>query len=144
MFSCVVGREGHCKQIPLACVGSAHSGWTTLSLSQSKPACTSQLHTAQAPVCSARTLSQVCPVILHFRSLSHLGSRVPHKGTEPRWPVHFVPFPGPNHSGDQELGECTVPGGPCILCNSLALAAWFSGCAMREQSHVCHVSPLGS
>ena len=80
---------------------------------------TSKVQTAQVPVCSARALSQLDLVILHLWCLSHLGSHVPHKGTEPRWAVCFVPFPGPNHSGDWELGECTVPGGPCILCNSL-------------------------
>ena len=32
LFSCVVGREEHCKQISLACVGCAHSVWTTLGL----------------------------------------------------------------------------------------------------------------
>ena len=32
MFSCAVGREGHCKQISLACVGSVHSVWATLGL----------------------------------------------------------------------------------------------------------------
>ena len=32
MFSCVMGREGHCKQVSLACVGSAHSFWATLGL----------------------------------------------------------------------------------------------------------------
>ena len=28
MFSCVLGREEHCKQISLSCVGSAPSVWT--------------------------------------------------------------------------------------------------------------------
>ena len=32
MFSCVVGREEHCKQTSLACVGSAHSVSATLGL----------------------------------------------------------------------------------------------------------------
>ena len=32
--------------------------------------------------------------------------------------VHFAPFPGLICSGDQVLGECTVPGGPCILITS--------------------------
>ena len=32
LFSCTVGREEHCKQISLACVGSARSVWATLSL----------------------------------------------------------------------------------------------------------------
>ena len=32
MFNCAVGRKEHCKQISLACVGSAHSVWATLGL----------------------------------------------------------------------------------------------------------------
>ena len=32
MFSRAVGREGHCTQISLVCVGSAHSVWATLGL----------------------------------------------------------------------------------------------------------------
>ena len=32
MFSCAVGREEHCKQISLACVGNVHSVWATLGL----------------------------------------------------------------------------------------------------------------
>ena len=61
-----------------------------------------------------------------------------------RCTVHFVPFPGPGFSGDQVLGEHTVPGGLCILCASRFLAAWFPGGTVRAQSQVCHVSPLGS
>ena len=34
LFSHAVGREEHCKQISLVCVGRAHSVWATLGLSQ--------------------------------------------------------------------------------------------------------------
>ena len=53
----------------------------------------------------------------------------------------FVPLPGLSSSGDQVLGECTVPGGQCILITSLVPATWFPGCTARQ---VWHVSPLGS
>ena len=59
-------REGHCKPIPLACVGSAWSGWTALDLPQPKAACTSWIHTAQAAGCSARAVSQVGPAFGAF------------------------------------------------------------------------------
>ena len=72
-----MGREGHCNQIPLACMGSAHTGWTTLSFSQPKTACTSQVHTAQAPVYSARALPQVDPAFhVLFQGLCRSGSWV--------------------------------------------------------------------
>ena len=32
--------------------------------------------------------------------------------------MHFVPFPGLSSSGDQVLGECTVPGELCVLTTS--------------------------
>ena len=33
--------------------------------------------------------------------------------------MRFVPFPGPSSSGDQVLGECTVPNWPCVCLNHL-------------------------
>ena len=54
-----MGREGHCKQISLACVGSACIGWTTLGLP--KPKAASWVYTAQALGCSAGELSNAGP-----------------------------------------------------------------------------------
>ena len=56
----------------------------------------------------------------------------------------FVPFPGPSSSGDQMLGECTIPGELCVLISSPVLATRFPRCAVRALSQVCRVSPLGS
>ena len=58
--------------------------------------------------------------------------------------MRFVPFPGPSSSGDQVLGEHTVPGGLCVLITSPAPATLFPGCAVIALSQVCPVSPLGS
>ena len=41
--------------------------------------------------------------------------------------MHFVPFSGLSSSGNQVLGEHTVPGGPCVLITSPVPAAWFPG-----------------
>ena len=49
------------KQILMACVGSAHSLWTTQGLPKHKMACTFWVYTALAPWYSARALSQVDP-----------------------------------------------------------------------------------
>ena len=46
--------------------------------------------------------------------------------------VHFVPFPGLISSGDQVLGECTVPGGSCILITS---PSWPLGVPGVSQEH---------
>ena len=144
MFSCVVGKEGHCKEILLACVGSAHNGWTTLGLPQPRAACVSWVHTAQAPGCSARALSQVDPAFLALPRSKQLRFSHAPQGHRPSWVVCFVPFPGLKSSGDQMFGEHTVPGEPCVLCTSLIPAAWFPRCITGEQTLVCHVSSLGS
>ena len=59
---------------------------------------------------------------VHFPGLScsGSGSRVLHTGTDSVG-LRFVPFPAPSSSGDQLLGECTVPGGLCVLITSLAV-----------------------
>ena len=133
MFSCVVGREKHHKQI---CVRSAHSVWITLGLSQVTVACAFLVYTAQAPGCSA--------------------------GHCPKWALHFVQFSGLNcsgsgsqvfHKGTDSIGHafCALPRSEqlrqpgawqahCPRCamhlNHLPVPAWFPRCSMRAQSHV--------
>ena len=81
LFSCVVGREGHykyhCRVWGVLAVCGPH--WFCHSPRQR----VSQVSTAQAPGCSARALSQVDLCFLHFPGLSHSGSRVLCKGTDP-------------------------------------------------------------
>ena len=116
LFICVMGgRDGHCKQIPLGCVGSAHSGWTTLGLPQPKAMCPSWVYTARATGCSAMALFQVhlsfCE-LPNFKPLRFSGAP---QGHRPKRAVHFVSFPVPSSSGNRVLGERTVRGGSCIL-----------------------------
>ena len=61
LLSCAVEKEGHCKQILLACVRSAPLGWNSLGLPQPESSCTSWVHTIQAPVCFVRARSEVSP-----------------------------------------------------------------------------------
>ena len=49
--------------------------------------------------------------------------------------VCFVPFPDPSSSGDQVLGEYTVPGGPCMLINSLVPASLFPPPHLHPREH---------
>ena len=85
--------------------------------------------------CPKRTLHFV-----HFPGLSCLGSA----RAQTLLGVHFVPFSGPSNSGNQVLGERTVPGGLCVLITCSRLDARFAGCAVRAPSQMCYVSPLGS
>ena len=138
-----LGREEHCKQISLACVGSAPSIWTTLGLPQPKAVCASQVYTAWAAGCSAGACPKQALRFVHFPGLGRSGSQVICKAQT--WlGVRFVPFPVPSSSGDQVLGKRTVPGEPCILITSRVPSAQFLGCTMRAPFQVSHVSPLGS
>lgn len=103
LFSCAVGREGHCNQIPLAFVRSAHTGWTT-SFLQPKTACTSQVHTAQALVYSARAI-------------------------RPKWTLHFMYF-FPRLMPLRFLVFCKDidSDGLCTLCLSQVQATWATEC----------------
>ena len=122
-------------------MGSAHSGWTTLGLPQPKVACASWVHTAQSPGCSARGLSQVGPAFRALPRSKSLRFSVVLQGHRPRWAVQFVPFAGLSSSSNWVLGECTVPGGLCVLFTCLVTTVWFPGCTMRALSLVYCVSP---
>ena len=84
LFNCAAGREEHCKEISLACVGSAHSVWATLGLLPLTACVLSQstllrLQVALWGNCLRRALGCV-----HFPDLRHSGSgsQVLHKGTD--------------------------------------------------------------
>ena len=90
MFSCAVGREEHCKQISLVCVGSVRSVWATLGL----PPLT-------ACVLSLSTLLRL---------------QVALQGNCPKWALGFVHFPGLSHScsGSWVLHKGTDSVGPAF------------------------------
>ena len=94
MFSYAVGREKHCKQISLACVGSVHSVSATLGLPPLMTCVLSQSTLLRLQVvlqgnCLIRALGCV-----HFPGLScsGSGSQVLHKGTDSVGPS-FYAFP---------------------------------------------------
>ena len=133
-----MGREEHCKQISLACVGSARSVWATLGLP----------HLTGSTLSGSRVLCRHCLKgalhFVHFPGLSHSGSRVLHKGTDLVGHA-FCALPRPEQLRQyQALGEHPVPVGPCILITSPVLATQFPRFTWRVPSQVCHVSPLGS
>lgn len=72
-----------------------------------------------------------------FLDLGYSGSdsRVLHKGTDLVGHA-FCALPDLSSSGDLVFGECTVPGGWCILITSPVPATWFLGCATRLPSQV--------
>ena len=80
-FTCVVGKEGHFKQISLTCVGSSHSVWTTLGCPSSQGGCFPGLHYSGSKLlCKCTVQSALC--FMHFPGLScQLVSQFLHKGT---------------------------------------------------------------
>ena len=99
------GERGNLQTNTTGKLGSVCSAWTTLGLPPPKAACTFWVHTAQAPGCSVRELSQVGPafyVLPRSKPLRFVGVL---QGHRPRWAVCFVPFRGPSHSGDWVLGQ---------------------------------------
>ena len=83
LFSHAVGSEEGCKQISLACVGSARCVSATWVCPHSW-LCASPVYTAQALGCSARNCPRPALGCMHLPGLSHSGSdtRVVLKGTD--------------------------------------------------------------
>ena len=98
------------KQILMACVGNAHSLWTTLSLPKPKVACTFWIYTAQTPWYSARALSQVDPAFHDLPTSKQLRFSVLCKGKD--------------------------PDGLCVLCPSWVRAAQSTGFVVSALSPV--------
>ena len=102
--------------------------------------CAFPVYTVQAPGCSAGELSKVGPGLhvlprskpLKFR---FLGTPQRHR----RLSLRLVLFLGPSSSGDQVLGECTLPGGLCISITSpVSQTLGFLG-ALQKHCLICAV-----
>ena len=145
MFNSAAGREEHCKQISLACVVSARSVSATLGLPPFMACVLSQSTLLRLQVALQGNCPKWALSCMHFPGLicSGSGSWVLHKGTDFVGPA-FCALPGPRSSGDQVLGDRTLPGGLCILITSQVPALGFLGVPVRALSQVCHVSPLRS
>ena len=145
MFSCFVGREEHCKQISLACVGSSCSVWITVGLPQLTLACAFWVYTAQAPGCSAGHDPKRALGFMHFPGLSHSGSGslILHKGTDLVGHA-FCALSTFEHLRQPGAWQEDCPRWTVCLNHLPGLAAQLPRCAGRALSQVCRVSPLGS
>ena len=141
-LTCSVVLWGGCKQISLTCVRSARSVQTTLGLPQLTAACAFPAYTAQAPGCSAGHCPKWTLCFMYFPGLSCSGSGswVFHKGTDSVGPA-FCGLPRSRSSGDQVLGESTVPGVWCILSPPCSQLLGFLG-AQQECCLRCAVCRL--
>ena len=142
MFSCAVGREAHCKQVSLVCVGRARGIWATLGLPPLTACVLSQstllrLQVALQGNCPKRDLH-----CIHFPGLSpQVQVLRSFTKAQIQLGLRFVPFPGWSSSGDQVLGKRTLPGVRCVLSppHPSRWVSWvLSGCAeCRLRCAVC-------
>ena len=114
MVSRAVGSEEHCKQISLACVGSARSVSATLGLAPSWRVCFPSLHCSGSRLL-CQELSEAGPGLPALPRSKSLRLRfLGCTNVQTQLGLRFVPFLGPSSSGDQVLGERGHPqvGGP--------------------------------
>ena len=146
MFSCTVGREKHCKQISLACVGSSRSVSATLGLPHTLSMCAFPVYTAQAPGCSAGKLSKAGPGLCAFPRSKLLRFRF--LGTPQRHRLGWVCVLCPSQVRVAQAIRCLEsalsPVVLCVLSPPLSQPLGYPGCAAGALSQVCCVSPLGS
>ena len=127
----ITGVCGECSQ----CLG--HTGFAPAHGMCAFPVCT-----AQAPGCSAGEESKAGPGLCALPRSMPLRFRYSTKA-QTQLGLRFVPFPGLSSSGDQVLGERSLPTWAVCLITSPVPAARFPGCAVGALSHVCRVSLLG-
>ena len=132
-----MGQKEYCKQISLACVGSAHSVWSTLGLPQLTAACAFHNYTSQTPGCSAGVLSKVGPAFCALpgsKMLTFMFSGTPQghrlsgacvlcpsqlrrpgawQAHSPRWTVCLNHLPNPGCSVSQEATR--TPSQVCLV-----------------------------
>ena len=113
LFSCAVGREGHCKYRWRVWECSQWMDGTGFATTQGGlyvpgPHCS-------CPGSSARALFHVDPVSRALPSSKPLRFSGALQGHRPQRDVHFVSFSGPSCSGDLVLSKCTVPGGHVFM-----------------------------
>ena len=105
-----MGRGEHCKQIYLACVGSARSIWTTVGLPLLTAYVLSRSTLLRLQVALQGNCLKWALGYVPFPGLSSSGSGSWASTKVQTWlGLSFVPFPGLSSSGDQTLGERALP-----------------------------------
>ena len=139
MFIRALGREEHCKQISLACVGSACRVLAILGLPL-LTVCVFPVYTAQALGCSPRNCLRRALGCMHFPGLSCSGSGSCRLG----WAYVLCS----SHVQAAQVTRCLVsavaPSWRLCPVASPVPAAWFSGYTTGMPSQVCCVSLLGA
>ena len=112
-----MGREEHCKQTSLACVGSAHKCFSCTGFAPAQGECGFLVYTAQGPGCSASNCLRWALGCVHFPGLSRSGSgsRVLHQGANSVGPA-ICALPRSEQLRWPSAWRLQLPpGGRCIL-----------------------------
>ena len=145
MFNFAEGREEHCKQISLACVGSTCSVSATLGLPLLTECVLSQSTLLRLQV-ALQELSKVGPWLRAFPRSKLLRFRFLGISQRHRlgWPCVLCPSQVRAVQATRCFATTLSPGGAVHLITSLVLATRFLRCIMGALSQVCCVSPLAS
>ena len=139
------GIEEYCKQISLACVGSAHSVWATLGLPLLTVCVFSQSTLLRLHV-ALQELSKAGPALRALPRSKPLSFRF--LGTPQRYRLCWACILCPSQVRAAQVTRCLAssvsPGGARRLITSSVPVTQFPGCTAGALSQVCHVSPLGS
>ena len=142
MFSCPVGREEHCKQISLACMGSARSVWPHWICPRSQRVCFHGLHFSGSRLLCWE-LSEVGPG-LHALPRSKLFR---FSGSPQRRRLCWACILCLSQVRAAQVTRCLVSTVASILRLCVFTypvpATWISECTMGASSQVCRVSLLG-
>ena len=146
LFSRAVGREEHCEQISLACVGSACSVFATLSLPP-LTACVFPVYTVKALGCSAGNCLRWAPGLNVLPRSKLLRFRFRFSGTPQRCRLAWACILCPSQVWTAQVIRClastgTPSWGLWLIASSIP-ATGFSGYTTRMSSQVCRVSLLG-
>ena len=138
------GERGNCKQISLACVGTAYSVWATLGLTLLMACVLSQSKLLRLQVALQGNCLKWALGCVHISGVncSGSGSWVLHKGTDSVGPA-FCALPRSKHlrlPGAWRAHSPQVGGASHHLPSPSHLVSWMRS---RAPSLVCHVSPLG-
>ena len=140
MFSRAVGREEHCKQTSLACVGSVAVSGTHWVCPHSRRVCFPSLHCSGSSLL-CRELSEAGPGLHALPRSKPLRFR--YSGTPQRrrlgWACVLCPSQVPGTQVTRCLASAVAETYPFPI-----PAARFSGCTTDRPSQVCHASLLGS
>ena len=144
-FSCAVGREEHCKQISLACVGSARTVWATLGLPPLMACVLSHSTLLRLQVALQGKCLKWALGCMLFPGLSHSGSFswVHHKGNNSVGSA-FCALPRSEELRWPRAWQAQFPGCAVGLITSPVPVPQFSGCSAGALSQMCHVSPVGT